>query len=250
MKPKLFIASSVEGLEIAEAVNLNLEYVSENTLWSNAFQLSSITLTTLVERAKASDFGVFVFTPDDQIEIRGNHKSSIRDNVLFELGIFIGSLGVERCYIIKPRDIDLHIPTDLAGVTIADYDSKRSDNDLSSALSSACTKIKMAIKSKGVSEQVETSQDTLSKTSSKELCGNANAIILSALSNEHESFDTLQIQHADPKVRPHLNQALEDVLNIGYFRFASASRMTKSMTYRLTAEGRKYALEAGLNEHI
>ena len=161
MKPKLFIASSVEGLDIAEAVNLNLEYVSENTLWTNAFQLSSVTLTSLAERAKSSDFGVFIFTPDDEIEIRGNKENSARDNVLFELGIFIGSLSIERCFIIKPRDISLHIPTDLGGVTIADYDPNRSDNDLSSALSSACTRIKMAIKKCGVKKVIEKPIETI-----------------------------------------------------------------------------------------
>jgi hypothetical protein len=163
VKPKLFIASSVEGLEIAEAVNLNLEYVSENTLWSNAFQLSSVTLTSLAERAQSSDFGVFIFTPDDQIEMRGNKDNSVRDNVLFELGIFIGSLGIERCFIIKPRDISLHIPTDLGGVTIADYEPNRSDNDLSSALSSACTKIKMAIKKLVNQKVIEKTAETFSE---------------------------------------------------------------------------------------
>jgi hypothetical protein len=250
VKPKLFIASSVEGLEIAEAVNLNLEYCSENTLWSNAFQLSSITLTSLAERANSSDFGVFIFTPDDQVEMRGNHNNSVRDNVLFELGIFIGSLGVERCFIIKPRNVSLHIPTDLAGVTIADYEPNRSDNDLSSALSSACTKIKMAIQALGGSELIETPSEVEIEVRPIELSEEAEALIMSAISNENEVFDTVQIRYAEPKVRPYLNQALEDVLSIGYFKFARSNRMSKSMIYCLTSEGRKYALESGLVEHI
>ncbi|EHN67971.1 TIR domain-containing protein [Aliivibrio fischeri] len=249
-KPKLFIASSVEGLDVAEAVNVNLEYVSENTLWSNAFQLSSITLTTLIERANSSDFGVFIFTPDDGLEMRGNTRSAVRDNVLFELGIFIGNLGVERCFIVKPRDVDLHIPTDLAGVTIADYDSNRSDKDLSSALSFACTKMKAVIKAEGVFEDPDIELEFEDQGKEIELSEEALSILISAVGNASESFDTAQIHYSDAKLRPYLNQAIEDLVSINYMRFGHSNRISKSMVYHLTSEGRKFALSSGLVEHI
>ncbi|CDT88180.1 conserved hypothetical protein [Vibrio coralliirubri] len=251
-KPKLFIASSVEGLDVAEAVNVNLEYVSENTLWTNAFQLSSVTLTSLAERADSSDFGVFIFTPDDGLEMRGDKRSAVRDNVLFELGIFIGSLGVERCFIVKPRNVDLHIPTDLAGVTIADYDSNRSDNNLGSALSFACTQMKASIRALGLFEdsEVEVDEELGEKSFEIQLGDEALGILVSAAGNASESFDTIQIQYAEPKQRPYLNQALEDLESVGYIRFAHSNRLSKSMIYRLTTEGRKYVLSSGLIEHI
>lgn len=251
-KPKLFIASSVEGLDVAEAVNVNLEYESENTLWTNAFHLSSVTLTSLVERADSSDFGVFIFTPDDGLEMRGDKRSAVRDNVLFELGIFIGNLGVERCFIVKPRNVDLHIPTDLAGVTIADYDSNRSDKNLSSALSFACTQMKNAIRSLGLLEEPEVEINETPKDPSSEfqLSDDALYILISAAGNASESFDTVQIQNAEPKLRPYLNQALEDLESVSYIKLAHSNRLLKSLVYRLTSEGRKYVLSSGLVEHI
>ena len=35
-KPKVFIASSAESLEVAEAINLNLDHDTESTLWKDA----------------------------------------------------------------------------------------------------------------------------------------------------------------------------------------------------------------------
>ncbi|EJL6311493.1 nucleotide-binding protein [Vibrio cholerae] len=251
-KPKLFIASSVEGLDVAEAVNVNLEYESENTLWTNAFQLSSVTLTSLVESADSSDFGVFIFTPDDGLQMRGGKHSAVRDNVLFELGIFIGSLGVKRCFIVKPRNVDLHIPTDLAGVTIADYDPNRSDKNLRSALSFACTQMKESIRALGhfADPEAELNEELGEESSEIELGDEALSILISAAGNPSESFDTITIQYAEPKMRPYLNQALEDLESVGYIRLAQANRLSKSMIYRLTTEGRKYVLSSGLVEHI
>src|ERR1700731_3562244 len=37
------------------------------------------------------DFGVFVFDADDVAVLRDNKTPTVRDNVLFELGLFIGS---------------------------------------------------------------------------------------------------------------------------------------------------------------
>lgn len=142
-KPTLFIASSVEGLPVAEVVNSNLDHTCECTLWpQGTFKLGSTTIKDLITKASAVDFAVFVFTPDDVAIIREQQVAIARDNVVFELGLFVGSVGLERCYIVKPRGVEMKLPTDLLGINTADYVPNRSDNDIASALNSACTKIK------------------------------------------------------------------------------------------------------------
>ncbi len=146
-KPRIFIGSSVESLHIADAVNKNLDHEAEVTIWrEGTFKIGSSTLEALETKAKSVDFSLFIFSPDDITLIRKKEEAVARDNVVFELGLFIGTLGKERCFILKPRDIDLHFPSDLAGIIIEDYESNRSDNDLVSAVTSACVSIKDQMK--------------------------------------------------------------------------------------------------------
>jgi len=150
-KPRLFIGSSVEGLKVADAINLNLDHELEVTLWrTGVFDLASTAIDSLVLRAHAVDFAVFVFSPDDVAVIRSQQRLVVRDNVLFELGLFIGALGKERCFIVKPRNTDLHLPTDLLGVTAADYEGSRSDGDVSAAVNHACVQMKRVIERLGL----------------------------------------------------------------------------------------------------
>lgn len=144
-KPRIFLASSVEGLDVADAINESLDYDAEIVHWKNGFDLSSYTIDSLMEKSRTVDFAIFVFTPDDVSTIREQSHIVVRDNVLFELGLFIGSLSKERCFIIKPRGIDLHFPTDLLGLTPADFEGKRSDNDLTQAVNASCNKVKKEI---------------------------------------------------------------------------------------------------------
>lgn len=74
----------------------------------------------------------------------------VRDNVLFELGLFIGALGKDRCFIVRPRNIDLHLPTDLLGITPADYEAERSDGDVAAAVNHACVLVKRKIAQLGL----------------------------------------------------------------------------------------------------
>lgn len=149
-KPRIFIASAVESLDVADAVNFNLDHDAEVTVWKHGFEISSDNISSLLDRARASDFAVFIFTPDDVSSIRQQEKLVVRDNVLFELGLFVGSIGKERCFIVKPRGADLHIPTDLLGLTPADYEASRSDNNLAAAVNAPCTLIRERVASLGM----------------------------------------------------------------------------------------------------
>lgn len=149
MKPALFIASSSESLDLASAMQENLEHVAEVTVWSqDVFKLSRYNIESLIDALETSDFGVFIFEPQDITNIRGTDKLTVRDNVLFELGMFIGKLGRERCFIVAPRgnEDDIHLPSDLLGITPALYEPNRQDNNLVAALGPAATKIARQIK--------------------------------------------------------------------------------------------------------
>jgi len=150
-KPRLFIASSVESLPVAEAVNVNLDHEFEVTLWKNGtFKLSSSAIDDLVEKSSFVDFSLFIFAPDDIATIRSRSEHVVRDNVIFEMGLFVGAIGKSRSFILKPRSIEMHLPTDLLGVTPADYDASRSDGDLVSATNRACSLIKTEVERLGL----------------------------------------------------------------------------------------------------
>jgi predicted nucleotide-binding protein len=141
-KPRVFIGSSVEGIKVAEAIQLGLDYTTESTIWSQGvFGLSRGSLETLVVAASKFDYAVLVLTPDDVTTKRTTTNNAPRDNVLFELGFFMGALGRDRVFMVYERDITLELPTDLAGITAATF-SKFSDNNLSAAVGPVVTKLK------------------------------------------------------------------------------------------------------------
>jgi predicted nucleotide-binding protein len=127
MKPKIFIGSSAESLSIAYSVQENLEHHSECTVWSQGiFNLSESTLDSLIKSLEGFDFGIFVVGPEDILKLRGEEFKAARDNVIFELGLFIGKLGKSRNFILVPRGAEnFHLPTDLIGLNPADYEPNR-----------------------------------------------------------------------------------------------------------------------------
>lgn len=150
MKPRAFIGSSVEGLNIAYAVQQNLLHDAETTVWDQGvFELSSTTIESLVKVLATNDFGIFVFSADDLVKIRGKEGSSVRDNVLFEFGLFIGKLGRERVFFLIPDGSELHIPSDLIGITAGKYESNRLDGSMQAATGPASHQIRLQIKKLG-----------------------------------------------------------------------------------------------------
>lgn len=146
-KARLFVGSSSESLDFANAVQETLQHYFYVTVWSQGvFKPSKSSLESLIETLDDSDFGIFVFAPDDILKIRKKEKDSVRDNVIFELGLFIGRLGRDHSFIIAPLKAgDLHLPSDLIGMEPAKYDESHPNKTAS--LGPACTQIKRAIDS-------------------------------------------------------------------------------------------------------
>ena len=155
-KPQIFIASSVEGLDVAYAAQELLEYNAECTVWDQGvFDPSSYTIPDLIERLKITDYGIFVFSIDDTAKIRGKEEEIVRDNVILELGLFMGAIGQKNCFIIIPDgDEKIHLPTDLAGITMLKYNAKRKDGNLKAALGPSINKIRNVINKKKITKKV------------------------------------------------------------------------------------------------
>lgn len=150
-KPRVFIGSSVEGLSVAYAVQQNLLHEAEVTVWDQGvFELSRTTMESLTKALSDSDFAIFVFSPDDLVRIRNLAAPTVRDNVLFEFGLFIGRLGRERVFFLLPSVGELHLPTDLLGVTPGRYESTRTDGSMRAATGAVCHQVRLQMKSLGV----------------------------------------------------------------------------------------------------
>jgi hypothetical protein len=151
-KPSLFIGSSTEGLDFARAIRTSLSDVAETALWNDGvFSLGRTFIESLISAVSRFDFAALVLTPDDQMVVRNDETFGPRDNIVFELGLFMGRLGRERTFIVRPgaESGRLKIPSDLAGISVATFDWPRSDLSYRAALGPACDLMREAIRDLG-----------------------------------------------------------------------------------------------------
>jgi CRP/FNR family transcriptional regulator, cyclic AMP receptor protein len=143
IKPILFIGSSSESLKIARAIQTGLD--RDNLfvkIWTdNIFTPSLSTMESLEEQLKSSDFAALILGSDDTIISREKVSEAPRDNVLLELGMFIGALGRKRTFILRPRGVDLKIPSDLFGITPIEYNLGK-DEDIPHLIGPVCESIR------------------------------------------------------------------------------------------------------------
>ena len=148
--PTVFIGSSTEQSHIADAIYVNLERKGYRpTHWNHGvFQPSTHYIESLEEALAEYDFAVFVMAPDDRLETRETEYSVVRDNITFELGLFMGRLGRGRCFLLHPRSIRSRLPSDLDGIVMLEYDSERVAQSMAEAeraLSGCAIRIKEEI---------------------------------------------------------------------------------------------------------
>jgi hypothetical protein len=141
----VFIGSSSEQLETARALKRCLDRHVKAKIWDeDVFELNESTFEGLVKAADEFDFAVFVFHPDDAAQIHNTKVRAVRDNVLFEFGLFTGSMGKGRVFwLIAHGSRPTHLPTDLAGITHLEYDRPMagSSAELERALEKVCSKL-------------------------------------------------------------------------------------------------------------
>ena len=122
-RTKVFIISSVESLEVARIVQNS--FAHDNflpVLWTDGvFRVASYPMQSLIDEVTDSDFAIAIAHGDDTSSIRGKEWPAPRDNVIFELGLFMGHLGKDRAILMEPRDDGVKLPSDMTGITTIPY---------------------------------------------------------------------------------------------------------------------------------
>jgi hypothetical protein len=137
-KPTIFIASSGKSKIIAEAVKSNFDQEADVYVWTeNIFRVNEGTLETLMNRASYYDFFIAIFSADDKATIQNKKVDVTRDNVIFEFGLFLGRIGLDRTFFVLEEGVELF--SDWKGITTTQF--TRSEN-LASSLGASCISIK------------------------------------------------------------------------------------------------------------
>lgn len=153
-RPKLFIGSSKEAIPYAVEVHAQLARAAQVTPWFGGTfnNPNEYTMEALERQLNQSDFGIFIFAPDDVARIRNQYVFVTRDNTVFEAGLFWGRLGRPRVFCIVPDRVksrdDLvkdqiiekyHLLSDLQGLSILTYDADHENR--AAAVTVACNRI-------------------------------------------------------------------------------------------------------------
>jgi hypothetical protein len=124
--------------------------------WTTSFNPGTSTLARLVELSQEVDFAAFVFARDDWTDAgppassgAGSGQASPRDNVVFEAGLFGGTLGMRRTFILHASGAKL--PSDLLGLTCVRY----SGDATPSEMRAVNDKLRKAIESEGRLARIE-----------------------------------------------------------------------------------------------
>ena len=149
-KIRVFIISSAEALPVARLVQDAFEHDPFLTvIWTDGvFKVANYPLSDLEKQIDESDFAVAIAHSDDLTESRGKDWPSPRDNVVFELGLFMGRLSRARAILMEPRDEKVKLPSDLTGITTITY-RYEPGADAAALIAPACNRLRDHILSLG-----------------------------------------------------------------------------------------------------
>src|SRR6476646_1318839 len=155
-KPRIFLGSSGKQEKLLQALTRGLEDLAHVEPWTTSFNPGTTTLERLLELAHEVDFAAFVFARDDWTtasapasSAEGSGQASPRDNVVFEAGLFGGTLGMRRTFILHASGAKL--PSDLLGLTCVRYEEATTAAEVKAVIQ----KIRKAIESEGRLAHIE-----------------------------------------------------------------------------------------------
>ena len=137
---KIFIGSSSEQSKTMETVAGWLHKAGhEPYCWNKAILPGQDTLINqLIRISQEVDGAIFIFAEDDSIDGGGEGRLQPRDNVIFEYGLFMGTLGAESVVFIRVGKAK--IATDLLGIVYIDLPNPSSDKTPAKKVRSAPAK--------------------------------------------------------------------------------------------------------------
>jgi len=155
-KPRVFLGSSGKQEKLLQALTRGLGDVAHVEPWTTSFQPGTTTLGRLLELAHEVDFAAFVFARDDWTTTsppahlpNESGQASPRDNVVFEAGLFGGTLGMRRTFILHASEAKL--PSDLLGLTCIRYNEAATPAELKVVNQ----KLRQAIENEGRTARIE-----------------------------------------------------------------------------------------------
>jgi hypothetical protein len=127
---RVFVASSSEQIgianRVADAIRAADQAAGQSLLdvcpWQEGvFSFSATYIESLEQELNLADFAIVVMTGDDVAHVREQEVNLPRDNVIFELGLFIGRLERNRCFFFIDGGSKTRIASDLSGVKSVEF---------------------------------------------------------------------------------------------------------------------------------
>lgn len=128
---RIFIASSSEQLGVAHKVKDKINnspllstapVTVEAEVWNEeVFNFSQSCMESLEHQLDRADFAIVILTANDTGVVRKQSVNLPRDNVIFELGLFMGRLARERCCFFIDGSSKTHVLSDLSGINSVNY---------------------------------------------------------------------------------------------------------------------------------
>jgi hypothetical protein len=125
---RVFIGSATEDLPIVDVIAESLRNIAKASVtpWTeDKFRKPGrYFLDDLIKATSTFDFAVLIFGPSDETLSRGERQRAPRDNVVFELGLFMSQIDRDRSFVVAPRTwkTNLKILSDLKGFNLIEYD--------------------------------------------------------------------------------------------------------------------------------
>ena len=146
----IFIASSGAMYPAAETLSKALEVHGFTMVpWKSkgVFNLSEYTMEAIERQSNSCDFGIFILSADDSMLFDTDVKSVPRDNVVLELGLFMGKMGRRRSFMLIPEGHEIKRPSDLDGITWASFkETSKNNYDFSEAIGKLLLAVQCASK--------------------------------------------------------------------------------------------------------